>query len=152
MGAKRSCRSPDGGGVPLLCFIALISGHSLLSSCSLPFLLPSCQIFRRTGQIFGKKGQKLDFLWCGLVFSRENRRRQRAKFKIYFNFEGCRASGVALSLGRWSCPLGAGGRLFVDCPRSGRVFPPFVVRFLPFVRLSTLCLSCCLQIWLYFAF
>ena len=46
-------------------------------------------------------------IWCGLVFSRENRRPKTAKFKIYLIFEGCRASVVALSLWRWWCPLGA---------------------------------------------
>ena len=47
------------------------------------------------------------------MFSRENRRPKRAKFKIYLDFEDCRASVVALSLGRWWCPLGAGGALLL---------------------------------------
>ena len=42
------------------------------------------------------------------MFSRENRRLKRAKFKIYLSFEDCGASVVALSLGWWSCPLVAG--------------------------------------------
>ena len=63
-----------------------------------------------SGQKASETGQKLDFLWCALVFSRDFRRPNRAKIKIYLIFEGCRASGAALSLGRWWCPLVAGGR------------------------------------------
>lgn len=48
--------------------------------------------------------------WGCLVFSRENRRLKTAKFKIYLNFEDCKASVVALSLGRWWCPPSAGGQ------------------------------------------
>ena len=73
------------------------------------------------------------------MFSRENRRPKRAKFKIYFNFEGYRASGAVLSLGRWSpfvrseaCPLGAAVQLLWRAlglcwlvPSLGRVFRPF---------------------------
>ena len=43
------------------------------------------------------------------MFSRENRRQETAKVNIYLGFEDCRASVVALYLGRWWCPLGAGG-------------------------------------------
>ena len=128
-----------GGGVPLLCFISLISGHSLLSSCSLPLLLPSWQIFRQSGQIFGKKWQKLDFIWYALVFSRDFRRPKEAKFKIYLSFEGARASVVALLCWRWSCPLGAGGAgagLPVFC---GVCSVPFSLPFVRFTALLSLC-------------
>ena len=47
------------------------------------------------------------------MFSRDFRRPKRAKFKIYLSFEGAGASVVALSLGRWWCPLGAGGALLL---------------------------------------
>ena len=76
------------------------------------------------------------------MFSRENRRQKRAKFKIYFSFEGCRASVVALSLGRWSCPLGAG--LPASGPAgvgSGPLVVCSVPLSLPFVPLLLL-LSC----------
>ena len=67
--------------------------------------------------------------WGCLVFSRDFGRQQRAKFKIYFNFEGYRASGVALSLWLWSCPLVAGCRVsgVLRC-----VFRPFLPAFSPF--------------------
>ena len=47
------------------------------------------------------------------MFSREDRRPKTAKFKIYLSFEGAGVSVVALSLGRWWCPLGAGGALLL---------------------------------------
>ena len=47
----------------------------------------------------------MNFFLLAFVFSRENRRPKTAKFKIYLSFEDCRASGVALSLGLWWCPL-----------------------------------------------
>ena len=63
--------------------------------------------------------------WGCLVFCRENRRPKRAKFKIYLSFEDCRASVVALSLGRWWCPPVAGGA-GVGLPVVFRgVFPAF---------------------------
>ena len=77
----------------------------------------------------GKTGQKLDFIWCGLVFSREFGRPKRAKVNIYLGFVAFGASVVALLLGRWSRPPGAGGaglRGFRTCRRwrlSSRCVP-----------------------------
>ena len=68
------------------------------------------------------------------MFSRDFRRQEGAKFKIYFSFEDCRASVVALSLGRWSCPLGAGGRAlcgFRTCRRLALVLWSCVPSFCP---------------------
>ena len=65
MGVEGTCRSANGGGVPFL-YALYIPNRRPLSS-SLP--APSWQIFRQSGQIFGKNGQKLDFicsLWCFL--------------------------------------------------------------------------------------
>ena len=59
------------------------------------------------------------------MFSRDFRRPKRAKFKIYFNFDAYRASVVALSLGRWWCPLGAGGQAFGASGVLRCVFCPF---------------------------
>ena len=69
------------------------------------------------------------------MFYRDFRRQERAKFKIYLSFEGAGASVVALSLGRWWCPLGAGGRQAFDAsgPAGGwlwsysGVFPAFAL-------------------------
>ena len=69
------------------------------------------------------------------MFSREFRRPKRAKFKIYLDFEGAGASVVALSLGRWWCPLGAGGALLLLL--FGCV-PSLCPSFVPFL----LCLWC----------
>ena len=63
--------------------------------------------------------------WCALVFSRDFRRPKTAKFKIYLSFEACRASVVALSLGRWSCPLVSCGRVSVVVLSFRAVFPAF---------------------------
>ena len=79
-------------------------------SCRLP--APSRQIFRQSGQIFGKKGQKLDFLWCGFVFSRDFRRPKGAKTKI------CFTSGAFVVL--LSSSLWGGGR--VHWVQVGRTF------------------------------
>ena len=76
MGVEGSCRSLN-GGVSL--FYAPSPLYLGAPFCP-PALLPSMQIFRQSGQIFGKNGQKLDFIWCGLVFSREFGRPQRAKY------------------------------------------------------------------------
>ena len=141
MGVEGTCRSANGGGVPL-CRLPYIAGllPCIPSSSSCP-----CSHRGKFSAIRGKIGRKLDFLWCALVFSRENRRQQRAKFKIYLRFEGCRASGVALSLGRWWCPLGAGGA-------GSRASGVLRCVFRPFVRSLALLVVRCLQIWLYFAF
>ena len=68
---------------------------------------------------------KVNIYLLAFVFSRENRRPKRAKFKIYLSFEGAGASVVALSLGRWWCPLGAGGRLLWLILSFRAVFPAF---------------------------
>ena len=81
--------------------VVRLSGLSSLSWRVL--CLQSWHIFKQSWQ----KVAKMNFYLARLVFSRENRIPKRAKFKIYLSFEGCRASVVALSLGRWSCPLGA---------------------------------------------
>ena len=80
------------------------------------------------------------------MFSRDFRRPKRAKFKIYLGFEGAEASVVALSLGRWWCPLGAGGALLL--PLFGCVPSLFS---LP-LSLSCFALLLCLSNMLYFAF
>ena len=72
------------------------------------------------------------------MFSRDFRRQQRAKFKIYLSFEGARASVVALSLGRWSCPLGAGLPAFEAAGPAGVGSDPLVVCSLPFCPLYCL--------------
>ena len=66
------------------------------------------------------------------MFSRDFGRPKGVKFKIYFSFEDCRGSVVALSLGRWWCPLVAGGTGFRGSGpaggwlwSSGRVSCPF---------------------------
>ena len=73
--------------------------------------------------------------WCALVFSREFGRPKTAKFKIYLSFEGAGASVVALSFGRWWCPLvqvvqGAGASGVLRCASR-----PFA---LPFARFPAL--------------
>ena len=80
MGAKHSCRSVNGGGVPsFMPFLHIANGFR--PACLDPLRM---SIFSLSGQIFGKTGQKLDFLWWSLVFSRENRRQQGAKSKHIF--------------------------------------------------------------------
>ena len=72
MRAKGSWRSPNGGGVSL--FVCTRMHPDAPESCCLP-------AFHR-GRFSAKQvkiGQKLDFLWWSLVFSRENRRPKRAK-------------------------------------------------------------------------
>lgn len=101
MGVESFFRAPNRGGVSL--FMLHLSYIWVL-----PFVLRlSCFLLHR-GRFSanqGKTGQKLDFLWCAFVFSRYFRRPKTAKFKIYLSFECCRGFCVALSLGRWSCPL-----------------------------------------------
>lgn len=73
------------------------------------------------------------------MFSRDFWRPKTAKFKIYLILRIAGASVVALTLWRWSCPLGAGGRgcscYFADVSKIVLmlllfgVFPPF--RLLP---------------------
>ena len=59
------------------------------------------------------------------MFSRDFGRPKGAKFNIYLGFEDCGASVVALSLGRWWCPLGAGGAGCRGFRWSFGVFRPF---------------------------
>ena len=80
MGAKGSCRSPDGGGVPF-CMLSTYQTSPLFHP---PFQLSSWQIFRQSWQIFrqsGKNRQKWINFWGCLVFYREFRRQERAKIK-----------------------------------------------------------------------
>ena len=56
---------------------------------------------------------KVNIYLLDFVSPRDFRRQQTTKFKIYLDFEGAGASVVALSLGRWWCPLGAGGVLLL---------------------------------------
>lgn len=98
---KGTCRSANGGGVPSFMLFLHIAGHPLSAS-------PSILSGSHSVQKGSKRGKSKCFFGGCLVFSRENRRPKTAKFKIYLIFEDCRASGVALSLWRWSCPLGAG--------------------------------------------
>ena len=72
------------------------------------------------------------------MFSRENRRPKRAKFKIYLSFEGARASVVALLCWRWSCPLGAGGQALGACPLLWPCVPCLSSAFLLCAR----CVAC----------
>ena len=76
MGAKGSCRSPNGGGCPFS--YALHTANEVLFPPTAPslFFLQSCQIFRQTGQ----KVAKMNFFLLAFVFSRENRRPQGAKY------------------------------------------------------------------------
>ena len=78
---------------------------------------------------------KVNIYLLGFVSPREFWRQQTAKFKIYLNFEVAGASVVALSLGRWWCPLVAGGALLL--PLFGCV-PSLCPSFIPFL----LCLWC----------
>ena len=66
--------------------------------------------------IFSKQGKKLDFLWCALVFCRENRRPKTAKFKIYLIFEGCRGFRCGSLFGAVVVSTCAGG---AGCRASG---------------------------------
>lgn len=83
----------------------------------------------------GQKGSKVNIYLLDFVSPREFRRQQTAKFKIYLSFEGTGASVVALSLGRWWCPLVAGGALLL--PLFGCV-PTLCPSFVP----CLLCLWC----------
>ena len=112
----------------------------------MPFLhiargLPSCQPssslfvnFQSIGANFRQKGSKVNIYLLAFVFSRDFRRPKRAKFKIYLDFEVAGASVVALSLGRWWCPLGGRWSALVARP----AFVPCSMPFVPFL----LCLWC----------
>ena len=113
MGAKHSFRSPGWGGYPFLYALYIANGALFHPAAPSPFPAPIVANFQQNRA-------KVRFYLLALVFSRENRRPKTAKFKIYLIFGDCRASVVALSLGRWWCPLGAGGaglRGFRTCHR-----------------------------------
>ena len=141
MGVKGSCRSANRGGCPFL--------YALYISSRLSFASASWLLRRSQGQKgieSGQKGSKVNIYLLDFVSLREFRRQQTAKFKIYLNFEGAGASVVALSLGRWWCPLVACGAL---PPLSLGVFRPF----LPAFALFPAFLSCfAFQICPYLAF
>ena len=97
-----------GGGVPF-CLLSIYQAGFLSP------LLPESSITPQgqKGIESGQKGAKVNIYLLDFVSPREFRRPKRAKFKIYLDFEGAGASVVALSLGRWWCPLGAGGALML---------------------------------------
>lgn len=81
------------------------------------FIRSSSRVLRHSTRskacrIRGKKGAKSNICLPAFVSPRENRRPKEAKTKIYFTFGAFVAFVVALHLGRWSCPLGAGGAGF----------------------------------------
>ena len=126
-----------GGGVHF-CMPSTYSKTPFSSSSILllrvPFSLPSCRIFRQSGQIFGKKGQKLTFIclpWCFLG-KIGDRKRQKPNIFLKCGCSRCGAGGRLLGLLSWR-PLVQACRLsgLVLCFRG--VSPPFV-RFpaLPF--------------------
>ena len=108
MGVKGSCRSANRGGVPF-CMLSIYKAGFYSP------LLPESSITPQgqKGIESGQKGSKVNIYLLDFVSPREFRRQQTAKFKIYLNFEGAGASVVALSLGRWWCPLVAGGALLL---------------------------------------
>ena len=115
MGVKGTCRSANGGGGGSFCMLAIYQTgfHSLL----LPDSSSTPQ--GQKGIELGQKGSKVNIYLLDFVSLREFRRQQTAKFKIYLNFEGAGASVVALSFGRWWCPLG--GRRCAPAPLFGCV-------------------------------
>ena len=102
MRAKHSFCSPNRGGVSLvLCSLHIAKG--------LPFCLSHplrSSIFSLSGQIFGKKGQKLDFIWCALVFSRCFARPKGAKSKYIFESEGKKTGGDVVACLPFGVPTG----------------------------------------------
>ena len=96
---------PKWGGCPSFMLYLPYIWRSLLSSGSLAFLLHRGKFSDEQG----KNGQKLDFIWCSLVFSRDFRRQQRAKFKIYLIFEDCRGFRCGFLFGAVVVSTGAGG-------------------------------------------
>ena len=116
---------------------------SLHIAKGLPFRLPESGCHHgKFSANQGKTGQKLQFIWCALVFSREFGRPKGAKFKIYLSFEDCRGfrcgslfGAVVVSTGcRW-CKLSRAQ----DLPEVGA--GPLVVCSLLLSALS-LCLWC----------
>ena len=142
MGVEGACRSPNGGGV-LCCMLSIYSRTP--SPPPVFILLPSCQIFRQTGQ----KGAKINISLVGFVLPPRNRRPKTAKTKIYFTFGVVGLPVVALHLGRWSCPLVQACRLQ---DQQGVSSGPLVVCSLPYVRFHAMLAVDCLQICPYLAF
>ena len=124
MGVEGSCRSANGGGVsPFVCS----SAAPFLLLSSLPFLLHRVKFSDEQG----KKWQKLDFIWCGLVFSRDFGRPKRAKIKHILESgrnEGARWWAFVPEFHRVHLWQVVGSLWLVLCFRgvfssSGRVFP-----------------------------
>ena len=80
--------------------------------------------------------------WGCLVFSRDFRRQQRAKFKIYFNFEGCRASRCGSACLPFGVPTGGGWSGSRACPLPWLCVPSFcpLSRFVLVVSLANMAL------------
>ena len=94
MGVEGTCRSGNRGGCPLSYTHHIVG----IPFCPLVFPFPAYHQGKKH-QKQGKTGQKLYFIWCALVFSRENRRQQGAETYIYFTF-GCRRASRCGSLFR----------------------------------------------------
>ena len=99
---------------------------------SSPFLLPSWQIFSPSGQIFGKKGQKLIFICSILSYPRIFGDNKRQKPNIFLKC-GCKVGAGLGLLGCFhrvhlvqACRLSRDSGPEGSCPlSSGRVFPAF---------------------------
>lgn len=101
----------------------------------------------------GRNVAEVRFYLPALVFSREFGRPKGAKCKHIFEIWVQSGCGLWLCLPAvWRvCWCGCVGFwYFITHLNAGAC--PLVVCSRLFVRLSALCLSCCLQIWLYFAF
>ena len=118
-----------GGGIPFLYALYMQRGFHSSST-------PQGQKGIKSGQ----NRAKVRFYLLALVFSRENRRPKGAKFKIYFSFGSCWAASVALSLGRWWCPLVHGAGPFGD---SGPTRVPALVLWSCVPSLCPCLLSLC---------
>ena len=129
-GGKGHLSLRNRGGVSLFYALSAYSkGDSVL-----PALSSLVVNFQSIGANFRQKGSKVNIYLLAFVFSRDFRRPKRAKFKIYLDFEVAGASVVALSLGRWWCPLGGRWSALVARP----AFVPCSMPFVPFL----LCLWC----------
>ena len=128
---------PSWGGWPFLYALYIANGAQFHPAFRVPFLLPSWQIFRQSGQIFGKKGQKLDFICLALCFLGIFGDKKGQNLNIFLKC-GCKVgAGCGSACLPFVGPLVAGGRTFRTCRRwlwsSGRAFPPFcpLVCFVP---------------------
>ena len=118
-GGKGHLSLRNRGGVSLFYALSAYSkGDSVL-----PALSSLVVNFQSIGANFRQKGSKVNIYLLAFVFSRDFRRPKRAKFKIYLDFEVAGASVVALSLGRWWCPLG--GRWCAPAPSLWACSVPF---------------------------